>query len=76
MAKYLDPKADVTFKATHAKLDAATARADAEKARADAATEKLLQDKFQTARNLKAMNLAVEQIATATGLTVAEIAKL
>ena len=62
--------------AATAELDAATARADAEKARADAATEKLLQDKLQTARNLKAMNLAVEQIATVTGLSVEEIAKL
>ena len=32
--------------------------------------------KQQTARNLKAMNLAIEQIAAATGLTVEEIDKL
>ena len=62
--------------AARAELDAATARADAATARADAAVEKLRQDKLQTARNLKTMNLAVEQIATVTGLTVEEIAKL
>ena len=44
--------------------------------RADAAVEKLRQDKQQTVRNLKAMNLAIEQIAAATGLTVEEIEKL
>ena len=52
--------------------DAALAERDAEKTRADAATEKLR----QTARNLKAMNLSVEQIATATGLTADEIRAL
>ena len=55
---------------------AAVARVDAATARADAAMEKLRQDKQQTARNLKAMNLAIEQIAAATGLTVEEIDKL
>ena len=53
-------------------VDAADARGDAEKTRADAATEKLR----QTARNLKAMNLSIEQIATATGLTANEIKAL
>ena len=53
----------------HAKLDAATARADAAEA-------KLRQDKLQTARNLKSMNLTAEQIATATGLAATEIEKL
>ncbi len=53
----------------HAKLDAATARADAAEA-------KLRQDKLQTARNLKSMNLSTEQIATATGLAATEIEKL
>ena len=68
---------------TIAKLDAAVAERDAEKARADAAVaradaaeEKLRQDKLQTARNLKAMNLTTEQIAAATDLTVDEIARL
>ncbi|MGN0852937.1 MAG: Rpn family recombination-promoting nuclease/putative transposase [Kiritimatiellia bacterium] len=67
----------------HAKLDAATAerdaekaRAEAEKARADAAVEKMRQDKLQTSRNLKALNLTDEQIAAATGLSAAEIARL
>lgn len=59
-----------------AERDAAMARVDAATARADAAMEKLRQDKQQTARNLKAMNLAIEQIAAATGLTVEEIDKL
>jgi len=69
--------------AAHAKLDAATARADAATARADAATAradaaeaKLRQDKLQTARNLKSMNLTAEQIAAATGLAATEIEKL
>ena len=53
----------------HAKLDAATARLDATTAERDAAVEKLR----QTVRNFKAMNLAVEQIAKATGLTVEEV---
>ena len=54
---------------TNAKLDAATAERDAAKARADAATEKLR----QTVRNLRAMNLTTEQIASATGLAAVEI---
>ena len=52
--------------------DAALAERDAANARADAATEKLR----QTARNLKAMNLTIEQIASATGLTADEIKAL
>ena len=74
---------EAEMKAALANLDAAVARADAEKtradaaiARADAAEEKLHQDKLQTARNLKAMNLTSEQIAAATGLTADEIARL
>ena len=59
-----------------AERNAALAERDAATARADAAMEKLRQDKQQTARNLKAMNLAIEQIAAATGLTVEEIDKL
>ena len=55
-----------------AERDAEKARADAATAERDAATEKLR----QTARNLKAMNLSVEQIATATGLTADEIKAL
>ncbi len=62
--------------AEKARADAAVARADAAVARADAAVEKLHQDKLQTARNLKAMNLTNEQIAAATGLSAAEIDKL
>ena len=58
--------------AATAKLDAATARLDATTAERDAAVEKLR----QTVRNFKAMNLAVEQIAKATGLTVDEISAL
>ena len=57
----------------HAKLDAAVARADAAMAERDAAIEKLRQEKLQTVKKLKAMNLATEQIADLTGLTVAEI---
>ena len=59
-----------------AERDAAVARVDAATARADAAMEKLRQDKQQTARNLKAMNLSIEQIATVTGLTADEIKAL
>ena len=62
--------------AATARADAETARADAETARADAAEAKLRQDKLQTARNLKSMNLTAEQIATATGLAATEIEKL
>ncbi len=62
--------------AATARADAATARADAATARADAAEAKLRQDKLQTARNLKSMNLTAEQIATATGLAATEIEKL
>ena len=54
------------------RVDAETARADAETARADAETEKLR----QTVRNLKAMQLPVEQISKATGLTEDQIQKL
>ena len=57
------------LKDAHAKLDAATAKLDATTAERDAAVEKLR----QTVRNFKAMNLAVEQIAKATGLTVEEV---
>ena len=59
-----------------ADMKAAIAERDAAVARADAAVEKLRQDKLQTARNLKAMNLANEQIAAATSLSAAEIEKL
>ena len=53
--------------------DAAKSELDAAKSERDAAVEKMRQDKLRTARNLKAMNLANEQIAAATGLTAAEI---
>ena len=73
----------VKLNAANAELNAATTERDAEKARADAATaerdaavEKLRQDKLQTARNLKARNLTIEQITAATGLAVDEIEKL
>ena len=59
--------------------DAAIAERDAEKARADAATaerDAVTEKLRQTARNLKAMSLSVEQIATATGLTADEIKAL
>ena len=56
--------------------DADKARADADRARADAAIEKLREDKLQTARNLKSMNLTNAQIASATGLSADEIAAL
>ena len=62
--------------AEKARADAATAKLDAATAERDAAIEKMRQDKIQTARNLKAMNLSVEQIATATGLTADEIRAL
>ena len=62
-------KLDADLEDAHAKLDAATARLDATTAERDAAVEKLR----QTVRNFKAMNLAVEQIAKATGLTVEEV---
>ena len=59
-----------------AERDAANAERDAANAERDAAIEKMRQDKLDTARNLKAMNLSVDQIATATGLTVDEIKAL
>ncbi|MBR0068734.1 MAG: hypothetical protein IJQ00_14140, partial [Kiritimatiellae bacterium] len=59
-----------------AALNAANARADAATAERDAAIAKMRQDKLDTARNLKTMNLSIEQIATATGLTAEEIEKL
>ena len=62
--------------AEKARADAATAKLDAATAERDAAIEKMRQDKIQTARNLKAMNLSIEQIATATGLTADEIKAL
>ena len=75
--------ANAELNAANAELNAATTERDAEKARADAATaerdaavEKLRQDKLQTARNLKALNLTIEQIAAATGLAASEIEKL
>ena len=62
--------------AEKARADAATAKLDAATAERDAAIEKMRQDKIQTACNLKAMNLSIEQIATATGLTADEIKAL
>ena len=56
--------------------DAARAELDETHAKLDAAVEKLRQDKLQTARKLKAMNLSTEQIADATGLSADEIAAL
>jgi len=62
--------------AEKARADAATAERDAATAERDAAIEKMRQDKLDTARNLKAMNLTIEQIATVTGLTADEIKAL
>ena len=62
--------------AANAELNAATAELNAANAERDAAVEKLRQDKLQTARNLKALNLTIEQIAAATGLAASEIEKL
>ena len=62
-----------------AERDAAVARADAAEAKADAAVAKadaVIEKLRQTVRNLKAMKLTSEQIATATGLTFDEIAKV
>ena len=58
------------------RMKAAIAERDAAVAERDAAVEKLRQDKLQTARKLKAMNLTTEQIADATGLSADEIARL
>ena len=58
------------------KRNAATAERDAANAERDAAIAKLRQDKLDTARNLKAMNLTIEQIAAATGLAAGEIKAL
>ena len=63
------PGLEAALNAARADLNAANARADAATAERDAVTEKLR----QTARNLKAMNLTIEQIAAATGLTADEI---
>ena len=59
-----------------AERDAAVAERDAANAERDAAVEKLRQDKLQTARNLKTMNLTTGQIAAATGLSADEIERL
>ena len=58
--------------AAETELNAATAERDAAAAERDAAVEKLI----QAARNLKALKLTNEQIATATGLAASEIDKL
>ena len=70
--KYRLAEAEAKLNAVTAERDAEKDRADAATARADAAMEMLR----QTVRNLKAMNLATEQIASATGLTAAEIERL
>ena len=71
MGELNDARADLLD--AQAKVAEANARADAATAERDAAIEKMRQDKLQTARNLKAMNLANEQIAAATGLAAEEI---
>ena len=58
------------------KIPGLKAERDAEIAARDAAIEKMRQDKLNTARNLKALNLTGEQIAAATGLAAEEIAAL
>ena len=70
------PELEAKFNAAVAKFNAAVAKLNAATEERDAAIEKMRQDKIQTARNLKAMNLSVEQIATATGLTADEIKAL
>ena len=76
----------VSFERAIAERDAAVARADAAVARADAAETELnaataerdaaVEKLIQAARNLKALKLTNEQIATATGLAASEIDKL
>ena len=66
MGELNDARADLLD--AQAKVAEANARADAATAERDAAIEKMRQDKLQTARNLKSMNLPNEQIAAATGL--------
>jgi len=59
------------------KLKEAEAKAEEAEAKAEEAEAKLKQDKFDTARKLKAMNvMTAEQIAEATGLTAEEIERL
>ncbi len=70
-ADLLDAQAKVAE--ANARADAANARADAATAERDAVIEKMRQDKFRTARNLKSMNLPNEQIVAATGLPAEEI---
>ncbi|MBQ6337952.1 MAG: Rpn family recombination-promoting nuclease/putative transposase [Kiritimatiellae bacterium] len=74
MGELNDARADLLD--AQAKVEEATAERDAAMAERDSAIVKKRQDKLQTARNLKAMNLADEQIAAATGLTADEIAAL
>ena len=71
MGELNDARADLLD--AQAKVAEANARADAATAERDAAIEKMRQDKLQTARNLKSMNLPDEQIAAATGLAAEEI---
>ena len=71
MGELNDARADLLD--AQAKVAEANARADAATAERDAAIEKMRQDKLQTARNLKSMNLPNEQIAAATGLAAEEI---
>ena len=74
MGELNDARADLLD--AQANVEEATAERDAAMAERDSAIVKMRQDKLQTARNLKAMNLADEQIAAATGLTADEIAAL
>ena len=71
MGELNDARADLLD--AQAKVAEANARADAATAERDAAIEKMRQDKLQTARNLKSMNLPNEQIVAATGLAAEEI---
>jgi predicted transposase/invertase (TIGR01784 family) len=78
--------ADFEYKLEQAKAEAEEAKAEAEEAKAEAeeakaeaeeAKAKLQQDKIETVRKLKAMNMmTVLQIAEITGLTAEEIEKL
>ena len=68
--------AETKLNAVETRLSATETKLEVAEAERDAAIEKLRQDKLQTARNLKSMNLANEQIAAVTGLSAAEVAAL
>jgi predicted transposase/invertase (TIGR01784 family) len=67
---------ETTKKAYEDRLVAERDAANAERDAAKAELEQLRQDKLDTARKLKALNLSVEQIAEATGLSEKQIEEL